>query len=56
MNDRLWRIEDVMQYAGIRSRNTVYKAIRRGLPVIKLEGIIRFNPETVKSFFNGLEA
>jgi len=56
MPEVLWRIEDIQRFTGIKSRATIYKLMRKGLKSIKLEGSLRFNPETVKQYFKGLEA
>jgi hypothetical protein len=56
--DRLWTEKDVKQFAGFKSRATLYKAIGKGLPVIRFgEGncLLRFNPITTKRWFAGQE-
>lgn len=55
MPDKLWTIEQVMEYAGIKSRSTVYALMRKGLKSIKAGGL-HFHPDTVKQFFLELEA
>ena len=55
-SSELWTITELMQFAKIKSRNTVYSMINEGLPVIKVNRILRFNPESVKSFFDKMEA
>ena len=55
-DNRLWTIKEVQQFAGIKSRATIYKLMRKGLKSIKIEGSLRFKPETAKQFFNELEA
>lgn len=52
---KLWRVEDVMSYAGIKSRSSLYPLIKKGLPIIKISKSIRFNPESVITFFNDME-
>jgi len=48
-------MEDVMQYAGLKSRNSVYRQIENGLPVVRCGRLLRFRPESVRDFFAGKE-
>lgn len=52
---RLWNEKDVRKYAGFKSRNTLYTAIREGLPVIRQGRLLRFSPQSVIEFFKNKE-
>lgn len=54
-SSELWTITELMQFAKIKSRNTVYGLIQEGLPVIKINRILRFNPESAKRYFDKME-
>lgn len=41
---------EAMQYMGMKSYNTLYKAISRGLPVINVEGIKKIDCADIDSF------
>jgi predicted DNA-binding transcriptional regulator AlpA len=53
MPDRLWKVQDVMNFLGI-SRPQVYKHIKRGLRAKMLDDEYRFFPADVKKYADSL--
>ena len=49
-NDRLWTVHDVARYAQV-SRSWVYQRAAEGtIPCVKVAGLLRFDPMTIKAF------
>ena len=52
----LWRVNDVMRYLQA-SRSWVYQKAEAGiLPSLRVGGLLRFDPNAVRSFAQGLPA
>lgn len=54
-SDKLLTMLDVMRFAGLKSRNSVYRQIEQGLPVVRCGRLLRFRPESVREYFSNLE-
>lgn len=51
--DRLWNARDVAHYLDV-SRSWVYARAESGeLPSLRIGGLVRFEPETVRAFARG---
>ena len=48
--DKLWTVQDVARYAQV-SRSWVYQRAAEGtIPCLKVAGLLRFDPVTIKTF------
>jgi len=49
-DNRLWTVHDVARYAQV-SRSWVYQRAAEGtIPCLKVAGLLRFDPTTIKAF------
>jgi len=53
IGDRLWTVKDVMRFC-VASRSWVYLMAQSGrLPSLKIGGLVRFDPDAVRTFVKG---
>lgn len=54
--ERLWKVSDVAAYLQV-SRSWAYEKAESGLlPSMRIGGLLRFNPEAVRTWANGTPA